>query len=164
MQLVSLATKYFQFLVLHLPVLLPLLAVIKILKLFRYLELLILVSENKLTQLHGQNKGNVSQMEETKKKQQTAVPSPTSSAKLGDSKINPANTEILQCLGKLIYRWSLLLETQAVTSTGVTRRALSSYTCSRFLYSFKWGSCTSCLLDWFHLGRICFTFALRFNS
>lgn len=68
LQLVSPATKYFQFLVLHLLVLLPVFAVIKILKLSSYPELLVLVSEKRLTQLHGQNKGNVSQMEEDKKK------------------------------------------------------------------------------------------------
>ena len=38
------------------------------------------VSEKRLTQLHGQNKGNVAQMEEDKKKK-IAVPSPTASAK-----------------------------------------------------------------------------------
>lgn len=67
MQLVSLVTKYFQFLILHLPELLPFIILIKISRLSRYLELLILVSENQLTQLHVQTKCNGSEMEEAKK-------------------------------------------------------------------------------------------------
>lgn len=46
---------------------------------------------------------------------------PIFSGLLGDSKMNRADTEILQCLRKLIHRRLLLLETQAVTSVGVTR-------------------------------------------
>lgn len=81
-QLIIFARKYFQFLVQHLPVLLSLFAIIKILKLPKYLELLTLVSEKRSTPLHVQSKRNVSPVEEDikkKKKKPTAVLSPTTS-------------------------------------------------------------------------------------